>query len=649
MRTLARKPQATRQTTSAKPKTLGRASFGQSAGLSAIHHLRRTIGNQAAQKLLEANAAPAGGDSAASRIAHFTHDFSRIPVHANVAIRLQTKLTVNTPGDVYEQEADRMADQVMAAPAYTGVSGAPPRIQRLSGQADGQLDAAPASVDRVLAAPGIPLEPGLRRDMEARFGHDFSRVRVHADAPAGRSARDVAALAYTVGHHVVFAPGRFAPTTPAGRHLVAHELTHVLQQTGPAALPRSRRPAVLTSRSGGARLARQSDIESVRNAARDLVRVHLPAADTSLPLDVERALRRLAGKGGNTGQAASRLLDEMGRLTNLAAEQRDLNATNAAAWDFLRRHGVQPGGIRRHGVASTIDALERLAGREGAEASAPRARELASQLRELNRSLGQRQRDRSLEQRVTQYKASKPKPDVTGKTSLKPNELPKTATEPVAKPTPEPKPAAKTPNIVTPKIPLRQAIRGGVGIAGGVAAGMAIGLLGGYFKAKYDAWSVDKQLREMQPEIAARISAQSASALRTMVAMPEAKLYANITISNTVLTVMEGYNVGETSPSLKLEAVNVGLMPLHITANSMDAGYGWSSFTQQYTTAVPLETPPIEDLIAYAKASQLSLDGLRQHIGARLREAGASTYSDSGAGGRRSAYWRERLQELEGA
>lgn len=188
---------------------------------------------------------------------------------------------------------------------------------------NGPVDAAPASVDRVLGEPGIPLEPGLRSDMEARFGHDFSRVRVHADAPAGRSARDVAALAYTVGHHVVFAPGRFAPTMPAGRHLIVHELTHVLQQTGPAALHRSLRPALLTSRAGGVRLARQPDIESVRSAARDLVLTKLPEADISLPLDLERALRRLTGQGGKAGEAASGLLDELGRLTNIASEQRD--------------------------------------------------------------------------------------------------------------------------------------------------------------------------------------------------------------------------------------------------------------------------------------------------------------------------------------
>ena len=93
------------------------------------------------------------------------------------------------------------------------------------------MDPAPASVDRVLASPGRPLEPALRQDMEQRFGHDFSRVRVHSDAAAEQSARDVNANAYTVGHNVVFGAGRFAPGTHEGRRLIAHELTHVVQQS----------------------------------------------------------------------------------------------------------------------------------------------------------------------------------------------------------------------------------------------------------------------------------------------------------------------------------------------------------------------------------------------------------------------------------
>ncbi|MGE5379041.1 MAG: DUF4157 domain-containing protein, partial [Bacteroidota bacterium] len=110
----------------------------------------------------------------------------------------QPKLIINPPGDIYEQEADQIADQVMATSAHPATSSEPPRIQRFSGQSDG-LDSAPASVDRVLASPGMPLEPALRQDMEQRFGHDFSRVRVHTNSQAAESARSVYAQAYTVG------------------------------------------------------------------------------------------------------------------------------------------------------------------------------------------------------------------------------------------------------------------------------------------------------------------------------------------------------------------------------------------------------------------------------------------------------------------
>jgi len=151
---------------------------------------------------------------------------------------LQRKLTIGASNDPLEREADQVADQVMAASAHPAVSDAPPRIQRFTGQT-GQADiAAPASVDRVLSSPGRPLEPVLQQDMGQRFGHDFSRVRVHTDAAAERSARDVNAIAYTVGHHIVFGAGQFAPSTSSGRHLLAHELTHTIQQGAPETLRR---------------------------------------------------------------------------------------------------------------------------------------------------------------------------------------------------------------------------------------------------------------------------------------------------------------------------------------------------------------------------------------------------------------------------
>jgi hypothetical protein len=95
--------------------------------------------------------------------------------------------------------------------------------------AGGGEGAAP-EVDEALRSPGQPLDVSTRAFMEGRFRHDFSRVRIHTDERAAQSARAVDALAYTVGPNVVFAAGQFAPGRAAGDRLLAHELTHVVQQ-----------------------------------------------------------------------------------------------------------------------------------------------------------------------------------------------------------------------------------------------------------------------------------------------------------------------------------------------------------------------------------------------------------------------------------
>ena len=146
------------------------------------------------------------------------------------SIPIFPKLAINQPGDAYEQEADRVANQVMTAAPSTALRDTPLRIQLFPGQASGSMEGAPATVDRTVANPGRPLEPALRQDMEQRFGHEFSCVRVHSDVGAAQSAREIQANAYTVGHNIVFAAGQFAPGTMEGRRLIAHELTHVAQQ-----------------------------------------------------------------------------------------------------------------------------------------------------------------------------------------------------------------------------------------------------------------------------------------------------------------------------------------------------------------------------------------------------------------------------------
>ena len=92
------------------------------------------------------------------------------------------------------------------------------------------VDDVPPLVHEVLRSPGQPLDRATRSFMESRFEQDFSRVRVHTDTRAAESARAVNALAYTVGRDLVFEAGRYAPQTNPGRELLAHELTHVVQQ-----------------------------------------------------------------------------------------------------------------------------------------------------------------------------------------------------------------------------------------------------------------------------------------------------------------------------------------------------------------------------------------------------------------------------------
>lgn len=183
---------------------------------------------------------------------------------------LQPKLTINEPGDKYEQEADRIADQVMRMPdpglqrqaapeeeEEEAVQAKPlgghitPLLQRQAGEeeedeellqtkplvqrqaSDGGGAIAPPEVHDVLRGLGQPLDASTRAFMEPRFGHDFSQVRVHSGKQAADSARGVRARAFTVGRDVVFGVGEYAPSTEAGGRLLAHELAHVVQQSSP--------------------------------------------------------------------------------------------------------------------------------------------------------------------------------------------------------------------------------------------------------------------------------------------------------------------------------------------------------------------------------------------------------------------------------
>ncbi|HEV8579164.1 MAG TPA: DUF4157 domain-containing protein [Thermoanaerobaculia bacterium] len=161
-------------------------------------------------------------------------------------IKPQPKLTVGAPNDAFEREADHVADQVMRMPeAEIAPAAAPMQVQRLCSECEeeemrakeepGETPEMPSGFARRFAAlhnGGQPLPAAERSFFEPRFGRDFADVRLHSGPAAGELARSVHARAFTLGDSIVLGSGQYAPGTSAGRQLLAHELTHVMQQGG---------------------------------------------------------------------------------------------------------------------------------------------------------------------------------------------------------------------------------------------------------------------------------------------------------------------------------------------------------------------------------------------------------------------------------
>lgn len=153
------------------------------------------------------------------------------------------QFSLSHPDDAHEREAERVADVVMRS-VEQGASA--PTVQRMCAECDEELServdrsasgghatqvASPVAASiQSMQGGGTPLSPATRAFFEPRFGADFSHVRVHTGGQAEGTAKAISAKAFTVGADIVFAGGQYSPESQQGRHLLAHELTHVVQQ-----------------------------------------------------------------------------------------------------------------------------------------------------------------------------------------------------------------------------------------------------------------------------------------------------------------------------------------------------------------------------------------------------------------------------------
>jgi len=220
---------------------------------------------------------------------------NRTQVRESLAPRVQTKLTVGPPDDAYEREADNVADAVMRMADGTSQLG---QIQRECDKCEEELNRAPAGPPNVpvvkpavesgiqsLRGRGEPLPTSAREFFEPRLGRDLSMVRVHTGQAAADTARMVNARAFTIGRDLVFGGGQFAPATSSGKRLMAHELTHVIQQAGDPGFSNVQRQAIPIELHTSVDLAQLTDEElgaRYDQIAQTLIQFNQSTADTSL-------------------------------------------------------------------------------------------------------------------------------------------------------------------------------------------------------------------------------------------------------------------------------------------------------------------------------------------------------------------------------
>ena len=233
-------------------------------GASPVRSLQRTLGNRAVQELFDSGEA-------------------------------KPKLAVGSPGDRYEREADRVAETVMRMPtsATDGRSTSDDSADAVRGQGRSDAQASGGGTTSQIRSlrGGRRLPSDVRSDFEGHVGHDFGGVRIHTGERADAAARAIRARAFTVGTDVAFRSGEYAPTTPPGRRLMAHELTHVVQGSESGDGTTIRRQKTETEGGGG----QEARIESGRSQPSWI----LAGTASNLQLQLDPELREAIANAGS--------------------------------------------------------------------------------------------------------------------------------------------------------------------------------------------------------------------------------------------------------------------------------------------------------------------------------------------------------------
>lgn len=245
MRTFAEKPHVTHQANSTKTSPRTWLHFGHSREVNSILHLQRTIGNHAVQRLLKSNGEELHVESATPASTRFGQVFNRPPTHPPAAIAIQAKLQISKPGDKYEQEADRIADQVVQQKMPVEEKNQKVGVQAIATQQapEGECEINEDLENRLSRniGGGSSMSNRVRAFVEPRMQYDFSKVQIHTDNKAAQMNKELGARAFTHGRDIYFGAGQYSLQSIDGERLLAHELTHVIQQakTGQQVVQRS--------------------------------------------------------------------------------------------------------------------------------------------------------------------------------------------------------------------------------------------------------------------------------------------------------------------------------------------------------------------------------------------------------------------------